>query len=70
MYGDGGVFELTDLCTKLEKGTINIPPDRMVGSEELPHVFVADDAFALRKIFMRLIKTTRFSITAYLGLDE
>ena len=48
---DGGVIENTDFHRKLCDGSLNLPGTNPVNG--LPHVFISDEAFALRKDFMK-----------------
>jgi hypothetical protein len=51
---DGGVFKCTSLYEKIEKGKLNLPADEALpGRENVPFVFVADDAFALATHIMK-----------------
>lgn len=52
---DGGVLLNTKFYEKLENNTLNIPKDERLhnSSRILPYVFVADDAFPLRKDMMK-----------------
>ena len=52
---DGGVWANTTLCSQLERGIIRLPQDMQVtGSHRtLPFVFIGDDAFPLKKNFMK-----------------
>ena len=52
---DGGVFLNTKFYEKLENNSLNIPEAEILGntSRPLPYVFVADDAFPLRKDMMK-----------------
>ena len=51
---DGGVLKNTVFFDKLQKNLLNIPPPSDVGQRKnLPYVFVADDAFALRAIYAK-----------------
>lgn len=49
---DGGVIEETAFYRGLNNGTINVP-DRQETVENLNFVFVADDAFALRRDLLK-----------------
>lgn len=48
---DGGVLECTDFYDKLLKGNLNLP--RPNPSNDLPYVFISDEAFALREDFLK-----------------
>ena len=52
---DGGVFRNSSLSRALEDNMLNVPNDQPVsaGSEPLPFVIVADDAFPLRTNLMK-----------------
>lgn len=52
---DGGVFLNTKFYEKLENNDLNIPEQEILSdsSRTLPYVFVADDAFPLRKDMMK-----------------
>lgn len=52
---DGGVIENTKLYQNLVNGQLNLPDPTPVGegSTELPYVFIADEAFALRKDLLK-----------------
>ena len=52
---DGGVFANSTLCSRLQEGTAGLPEDEQLpGSHRtLPFVFVGDDAFPLRRYFMK-----------------
>lgn len=44
---DGGVWSKCALQKAIENSSIGIPPRRIVGGRNLPHVFIADEAFPL-----------------------
>lgn len=52
---DGGVFNQCTLSAALARNTLNIPPARPLteNGPPVPHVIVADDAFALRPYIMK-----------------
>lgn len=52
---DSGVWGNTTLCSRLEEGAAGIPEDELLpGSHRtLPYVFVGDDAFPLKRYFMK-----------------
>nr|XP_055056158.1 uncharacterized protein LOC129440693 [Misgurnus anguillicaudatus] len=54
---DGGILANSAFGQALQAGTLHLPPDQSLpGAEQrgpLPHVFVADEAFPLRKNLMR-----------------
>lgn len=52
---DGGVIRNTKFYERLISGTLNIPPAEPVDGSmiNIPHVFVGDEAFALRPDFMK-----------------
>ena len=52
---DGGVWSKSSLSNAIENGDICLPPPKCLpfGAEEMPHVFVADDAFALKPYLMK-----------------
>lgn len=47
---DGGVIEYTEFFKRLVNKELNIPT--LVSTDGLPHVFIGDEAFALRTDFM------------------
>ncbi|XP_068723526.1 uncharacterized protein [Montipora capricornis] len=53
---DGGVWNKCSLSQAMEDGRISLPPPKCLphGVQKLPHIFVADDAFALRANLMKL----------------
>ena len=52
---DGGVLNKCSLSRGLEDGSVSLPPPKCLpfGVAQLPHVFVSDDAFALKKNMMK-----------------
>ena len=52
---DGGVWNKCSLSRGLEDGSVSLPPPKCLpfGVAQLPHVFVGDDAFALKKNMMK-----------------
>ena len=57
---DGGVWNKCSLSQSIEDGVISLPPPKRLPSdsvfgltEEVPHVFVGDDAFALKTHMMK-----------------
>jgi hypothetical protein len=50
---DGGVFNRSEIGKRLADGTLGVPPSKLVDSKLLPHVIVADDAFALKPYIMK-----------------
>jgi len=50
---DGGVLEYTDFYDKLQNECLKIPESSDVKGRKLPYVFVGDEAFSLRKDFLR-----------------
>jgi len=52
---DGGVWNKCSLSQAIEGGTISLPPPKCLphGVQKLPHIFVADDAFALKTNLMK-----------------
>lgn len=52
---DGGTFGRCTFASALENGQLNLPPPKSLpGREiEIPHVFIADDAFALKPNIMK-----------------
>lgn len=52
---DGGVFSNTTFAKLLLEGNLQIPQSRVVvpGEENLPYVFVADDAFPLKENILK-----------------
>lgn len=52
---DGGVWDMSNMNVCIENGNAGLPPDSMApGSERtLPYVFVADDAFPLKRHIMK-----------------
>lgn len=52
---DGGTFGKCTFAAALENGELNLPPPKpLPGREiEVPHVFIADDAFALKPNVMK-----------------
>lgn len=52
---DGGIFSNSRLGNKIHNGTLNIPQNKCLPgtNQEMPHVFVADEAFPLSKNIMR-----------------
>lgn len=52
---DGGILQHSKLVSKLQNDTLNIPPNEYLPdtTQELPYVFVADEAFPLTKNIMR-----------------
>ncbi|CAH2013161.1 unnamed protein product [Acanthoscelides obtectus] len=53
---DGGVFAHTSFCKTLYAGTLKLPEESILPgrTENVPYVFVADDAFALHKHILKL----------------
>ena len=52
---DGGVWNKCSLLTGIDDGSIHLPKPKCLngGITPLPHVFVADDAFALKPFLMK-----------------
>ena len=52
---DGGVWNKCGLSQAIEDGIISLPPPKCLpnGDTEVPHVFVGDDAFALKPHMMK-----------------
>lgn len=52
---DGGVWANSSLCSRLQEGTVGLPEDdQLPGSHRtLPYVFVGDEAFPLKRYFMK-----------------
>ncbi|XP_067055962.1 uncharacterized protein [Acropora muricata] len=52
---DGGVWNKCGLSQAIEDGIISLPPPKCLpnGDTEVPHVFVGDDAFALKRHMMK-----------------
>lgn len=52
---DGGVWNKCRLAEAIENGTISLPPPKCLplGINKVPHVFVGDDAFALKVHMMK-----------------
>lgn len=52
---DGGVFNHCSFARALQNGQLDLPPPRALPGREMevPHVFVADDAFALQPNIMK-----------------
>ena len=52
---DGGVWNKSMIAQMIENEQIELPPAKCLpfGSKKLPHVFVADDAFALKRYLMK-----------------
>ena len=52
---DGGVWNKSKIAQMIENKQIELPADRCLpfGSKKLPHVFIADDAFALKRYLMK-----------------
>jgi hypothetical protein len=50
---DGGVFEYADFYNKLQIECLKIPESSDVKGKKLPHFFVGDEAFSLRKDFLK-----------------
>lgn len=52
---DGGVWNKCGLSQAIEDGNISLPPPQCLphGDTEVPHVFVGDDAFALKPRMMK-----------------
>ena len=52
---DGGVWNKYTLSQAIEDGRISLPPPKCLphGVHNLPHIFVADDAFALKTNLMK-----------------
>ena len=52
---DGGVWNKCSLSQAIEDGTISLPPPKCLpgGVTKVPHVFVGDDAFALKPHMMK-----------------
>ena len=51
---DGGVWTKSKIAQMIENKQIQLPADRCLpfGSKKLPHVFIADDAFALKRYLL------------------
>lgn len=50
---DGGVFSRSSLGINLQNGSLGIPGLKELGGKQMPHVFLADDAFALKENLMK-----------------
>ena len=50
---DGAVLEYTDFCDKLQNECLKIPEPSDVTGRKLPYVFNGDEAFSLRKDFLK-----------------
>ena len=52
---DGGIFHKSAFANRLAHGTLNVPSDKPLtpGSEPLPHVIVADEAFPIKSYLIR-----------------
>ena len=50
---DGGVLEYIDLYDKLQNECLKIPESFDVKRRKLPYVFIGDEAFSLRKDFLK-----------------
>lgn len=52
---DGGVWADSSLCARLQEGTLGLPTDEQLPDSfrTLPFVFVGDDAFPLKRYFMK-----------------
>jgi hypothetical protein len=50
---DGGVWNKCALKNAIESGILEIPDINRIGSKDLPHVFVGDEAFPLKKYLMK-----------------
>lgn len=53
---DGGVFKNTDFAKKINDGTLNLPPPKLLLGQQdrtTPFVFVCDDAFPLQENLMK-----------------
>jgi len=50
---DGGVLEYTDFYDKLQTDCLKIPVSPDVKGRKLPYVFIGDEAFSLRKDFLK-----------------
>jgi hypothetical protein len=50
---DGGVLEYTDFYDKLQNECLKIPTSSDVKGRKLPYVFIGDEAFSLRKDFLK-----------------
>lgn len=50
---DGGVFNRSAIGRALEDGTMKLPEPTHVAGIQLPHVIVADDAFALKQYLIK-----------------
>lgn len=52
---DGGVFSLCKFNERLQRGTLNIPPETPLPgrTKAIPYVILADDAFALQNHIMK-----------------
>lgn len=61
---DGGVYNNCKLARALEDNTVNLPPPKPLPGSELPipHVIVADDAFALKPYIMKPIASRPLSM--------
>jgi len=69
VYLMGGVLEYTDFYDKLQNECLKIPESSDMKERKLPYVFVGDEAFNLRKDFLRphnvkQLTRERSSITA------
>ena len=60
---DGGVWNKCGLSQAIEDGIISLPPPKCLpnGDTEVPHVFVGDDAFALKPHMMKPYSQNRLS---------
>jgi hypothetical protein len=50
---DGGVLEYTDFYDKLQNACLKIPESSDVKGRKLSYVFIGDEAFSLRKDFLK-----------------
>jgi hypothetical protein len=50
---DGGVLEYTNFYDKLQNECLKIPESSDVKGRKLPCVFIGDEAFSLRKDFLK-----------------
>lgn len=55
---DGGVSNRSSFGQRLDADQINLPPPKLLkrSNTKLPYVFVADDAFAMRKNMFRVLR--------------
>lgn len=51
--GDGGVFSKSNFGRKIYDDRLPLPADALIGTQNVPYYFVADDAFTLCKRIMK-----------------